>query len=496
MTEQIMKTKVILTAIILLQTVWAGAAEEIEYYAVMMEGAKIGYAIHSRVEEGGQVKTTETLDITISRFGTPVSMKTVESYVETSRGEPISFSAEQNMAMMAVKMEGVVGKDGMIKVKTTMAGNVQESSMPWPSGALMAEGARIFSMKKGLKEGTSYEVSMFIPSIMTAIKMQVSIGAKEEVDLFGRVLKLTRTEAKMSMPMTGEMSIVSYVDEEFNALKTIMPMMDMSLELIACEKAFALGDKEFFDIGDKMFVASPEPIENAGSAKKVGYYLKPVKEAGNFTIPATDNQRVERLENGDVIVVVEPVGAPKGAKFPYKGTDKNILEAMKPNRFLQSDDAKVIELAKRAVGDTKDAGEAAKMIEAFAADYIDDISLSVGYGTAAEVAESKKGDCSEFAVLTAAMCRAVGIPARVVTGLAYVEDFMGKSGFGGHAWVEAYIGGKWIGLDATFKKGGRGGFDAGHIALAMGNGEPADFFNIATTLGRFKIEKVMVEDRK
>ena len=492
-----MKAKIFLVVLILIQSIVSGAqTEKVEYYAVIMEGAKVGYAVHSRSVEKGQVKTTEIIDMTIARFGTPVSIKTIETCVETSRGEPISFSAEQDMGIMATKTEGVVGRDGMVMVQTNSMGSVQDSNFVWPKGAAMAEGLRLISIEKGLKEGTSYDVNVFSPGMMTAIRTQVRVGAKEEVDLFGRVVKLTKAETTMSMPGMGEMVVVGYVNEEYEALKTILPMMDMKLELIACEKEFALGGNEIFDIADKMFVASSEPIENVGSAKKVGYYLKPVEGAGNFTIPASDNQSVERLENGSVIVVVEPVSAPKGVKFPYKGTDKEIIEATKPNRFLQSDDAKVTELAKRAVGDTKDAGEAAKKIEAFVADYVEDFSLSVGYASAAEVAASRKGDCSEFAVLTAAMCRSVGIPAKVVVGVAYVDDFMGKAGFGGHAWTEAYIGNKWIGLDATFKASGRGGFDAGHIALARGNGEPADFFNIATTLGRFKIEKVMVNGDK
>jgi transglutaminase-like putative cysteine protease len=93
------------------------------------------------------------------------------------------------------------------------------------------------------------------------------------------------------------------------------------------------------------------------------------------------------------------------------------------------------------------------------------------------------------------MCRAVGIPAQVVAGVAYVDDFLGQRGFGGHAWTQAYIGGKWVGLDASFRGGGRGGYDAGHIILAAGNGEPGDLFNLATTLGQFKIDKVTVEKR-
>jgi len=87
----------------------------------------------------------------------------------------------------------------------------------------------------------------------------------------------------------------------------------------------------------------------------------------------------------------------------------------------------------------------------------------------------------------------VGIPTQVVVGVAYVDDFAGHQGFGGHAWAQAYIADRWIGLDAAFKSSGRGGYGPGHIALAAGNGDPADFFNMAGALGRFKIERLEVE---
>ena len=185
-----------------------------------------------------------------------------------------------------------------------------------------------------------------------------------------------------------------------------------------------------------------------------------------------------------------------GVEFPYRGRNKAILEAMKPTRFLQSDQQQIKELAQNAVGKSKDAGEAAKKIESFVAKYINNRTLSVGYATAMEVAASKQGDCSEFSVLTTAMCRAVGIPARMVVGVAYVEDFAGLQGFGPHAWTQAYIGNKWICLDAAFKGAGLGGYGPGHIALAVGDGEPADFSNLVNTLGQFKIDKVIVNKRR
>jgi transglutaminase-like putative cysteine protease len=85
----------------------------------------------------------------------------------------------------------------------------------------------------------------------------------------------------------------------------------------------------------------------------------------------------------------------------------------------------------------------------------------------------------------------------VVVGVAYVEEWAGlASGFGGHAWTQAYVGDRWVGLDAAFKGTGRGGYGPGHIALAAGNGEPADFFNLLSTLGQFKIDKVIVNEGK
>jgi transglutaminase-like putative cysteine protease len=200
---------------------------------------------------------------------------------------------------------------------------------------------------------------------------------------------------------------------------------------------------------------------------------------------------VRQLEDRTLEVTVKPIRPIQGGTFPYKGNDPQVLAALKPNAFLQSEDKTIVQLARQAIGDANDAAEAVRRIEAFVAGHVRNKDLSVGYASAAEVASTRQGDCTEHALLAAALCRAVGIPAKVVTGLAYVQEFGGvKNCFGGHAWTAAYVGGQWIGLDAAFKGTGRGGYDAGHIALAVGDGEPGDFFGLATTLGRFTIEKV------
>lgn len=482
----------------LLPTTLAGSkseADETEYLAVFMEGKKVGYAIESRAVSEDKVTSTEQVSITISRGGISMTIEMTETSIETTNGEPLGFESTQKLGAMVMKMAGQVDKQGIVSLTTTSMGTEQKSTLEWPQGAVMAEGLRLLTLRMGLKEGTQYSVKIFSPGIMQAVNAQISIGPEQNVDLLGRVVTLRQVTTTINMPGAGEIINTAYVDRDLRMQKSIMPIAGMQVEMVACPKEFALGQNDVLELIDKMFLASPEPLNNLASVKSIIYHLSPANEEANFTIPSNDNQKAQRLGSGNIILKVEPVAAPAGVKFPYKGKDAAIREATKPTRYLQSDNEQVIELARRAVGRTKDAAEAARKIEAFVAGYIENRSLSVGYASAAEVAASRQGDCSEFAVLTAAMCRAVGIPSQVVAGVAYVDDFAGHRGFGGHAWTQAYIGDKWIGLDASFRSAGRGGYDAGHIALAVGNGEPADLFNMAPTLGQFKIDRVIVNRR-
>jgi hypothetical protein len=413
------------------------------------------------------------------------------------------------MSFIEMKVSGKIDANGMIDLTVSSTGNEQKSRIPWPQGAVLTEGLRLIQKKNGLKSGLNYTAKIFVTGILQGLDANITVGDKKKVDLLGRVVTLTEVKTKLNIPMAGEIENIEYVDNELNSQKIIIPVAGMIVEMIACEKEVAASQVESYDLIDRMFIPSPQPIEDAGLAKSIKYVLAPVKDFNSSSeifkidrsikldsIPSTDNQKVEISDNNRVIVTVRPVAAPSGIKFPYKGTDEKILEMLKPARFIQSDNEKIIALAKQAVGDTSDAAEAVRRIEKFVAEHIEDKSLSVGYASAAEVAESGQGDCSEFAVLTTALCRAVGIPARMVAGVAYVRQLgTVKDQFGEHAWVEAYIGDKWVGLDAAFKSTGLGGYGAGHIALAYGNGDPEDFFSLVNTVGQFKIERIVVEKK-
>lgn len=68
--------------------------------------------------------------------------------------------------------------------------------------------------------------------------------------------------------------------------------------------------------------------------------------------------------------------------------------------------------------------------------------------TASQTLAAGRGVCRDFAHLMIAMCRALNIPARFVTGLDYGADpALGPTDF--HAYVEAYLGGRWYIFDPS-----------------------------------------------
>jgi len=157
-----------------------------------------------------------------------------------------------------------------------------------------------------------------------------------------------------------------------------------------------------------------------------------------------------------------------------------------PNDWLQSDAPEVVALARKGIGHALSASDKMQHLEDFVGGYIRTKDLSVGYASALEVVNRPEGDCTEHAVLLAALARAIGITAHVVDGVAYVDEYaVQQHVFVPHAWVQAYVGGRWRSYDAALR-----GFDAGHIALSYGNGDPWRFFAAFNTLGRIRVDRI------
>jgi len=461
-----------------------------QWFALYMEGGKIGHATHSRTPNpNGTVTTTEQVEMTIGRGGMSITSKTTEKCVETADGKPLSFESVQDMGMMASRSSGKI-EGGKITVTMDVAGEKSTQTIDLPAGALMSEGLRLTAIRHGLKPGTVWKATIFVPSMMEPVDVNVAIGPKMPVDLLGRVAELVQATTTMNTP-AGQIVQTSYVNNDFETMKMTTAAMGMSIEMISCPKEFALAPVddvvEFFN---KVTIKSPEPLSSMANVKSIKYYISP--ESGSRpSFPTTDTQAAKAMSDGSIVLTVTTPPAPPASTLPYSGKDPELLQYLKRSQYVESDDPCVVALAKQAVGSEKDAWKAAKKIEKFVSEHVSDKNLSVGYASAAEVARSRAGDCSEHAVLAAAMCRAVGMPARVVAGLVYADSFGDEQNiFGPHAWAEVSIAGKWYGLDAT---GAPRGFAPDHIAVAAGDGSPAAFLGLINTIGNFAITKLEVD---
>jgi transglutaminase-like putative cysteine protease len=118
---------------------------------------------------------------------------------------------------------------------------------------------------------------------------------------------------------------------------------------------------------------------------------------------------------------------------------------LRADRFVQSDAPEL-----RAVADSIRAATGAqgwplaRAVAAWVDRHITRKGMEHGYASALDVYRSGAGDCTEHSLLTVAVLRAAGIPARPAVGLAYGEA---EEAFVGHMWVEAYVE-YWRTLDA------------------------------------------------
>lgn len=126
--------------------------------------------------------------------------------------------------------------------------------------------------------------------------------------------------------------------------------------------------------------------------------------------------------------------------------------------LLQSTDIAIVQKAIAVTGLERDARTVAERLNRWVYDSLKkEVTFSVP--NALQVLRTRRGDCNEHTQLYVALARAVGIPARIATGLAYVR---GK--FYYHAWPEVWLG-EWVAVDPTF---GQFPADAAHLRFVIG----------------------------
>ena len=175
----------------------------------------------------------------------------------------------------------------------------------------------------------------------------------------------------------------------------------------------------------------------------------------------TDRQTYRDLGGGKSEVTIR-AAPPDPAKLVKRGAahPAETAEYLKSSILVESDNPAIVARAKEIAGLETDAYAAAKKVVAWV-----NRSMKKDYGASADratdVLRTLRGDCTEHSLLSISLLRALGIPARRVDGVVYVQNGDGVPALYWHEWVEAWVG-TWTQLDPTF---GQPVADATHLTL-------------------------------
>lgn len=475
-----------------------------EWYAIMLDGHKSGH-MHSVMErrrtgKDDVIRTLTEMSMTAGRGGSVVVTVTVTQQTEeTLTGRPLSFSNTMKLGMIPSVTKGVI-KDGKVTVTTSQFGQPgTPTTYTLPENAMMSWAVYREQLKRGLKPGTRYTLPLYDPSIAPdrLTNATVEIGEKEQIDLFGRKVEAIRSKQIVSIKgLFGETPIetISWLDDNGDPVRLQMNLLNIPVEIIACSKPVALVKNDPADLMAGTLIKVEQPVDS--TAGQITYRLKWQGTLPGTTtqpvLPETGMQESKKTAPGEMLVTVTRRSAQDSPPKSTAALPPDSQRYLVPAPTLNHRDPVVAGLAKEAAGDEKDPQALAKRLLEFVGEYVASKNLSVGFATASEVARSKEGDCTEHAVLLAALGRAVGIPTRLVIGVVYANNFADQRNvFVGHMWTQFWLGGQWVDLDPALHQTD---VDPTHIALGITAAEESGIADMVSSywlsLGKISLEIV------
>ncbi len=444
---------------------------------VTLEGRKIGHLHSVREVTGQRVSTTATTRFEIDRSGTPMTFESIEVHTETVAGVPLAFESRTRMGGSVSETRGRIDAQGKLTVEQRNGEVVSTRSIAWPAGAVLSEGARLLEVRAGLAPGTRVAIPTFLGDSLSSATTHLLVIGPERVTLAGDSETLVRKEQSIEIASARIEGIV-WVDSGHRPRRIRVPLLGVWLEMLACDRACALAPNQPADVLARTLVPAPPALDHRALHRPMRYRIRLAESAGATRLIDTAQQRVREIAGADRTweVVVSPAAVDRDVAVPT-------IADTRPTAWLQSGDADVQRLARVAEGSKFSDLERMRLLESAVRSHVRLKNLSVGYASAAETADSGEGDCTEHALLLAAMARSIGIPSRVVSGLAFAPEYVGRERvFVPHAWTQAWVDGAWRSFDAALR-----GFDAGHIAFSVGDGDPVGFYQSVSLLGATEI---------
>jgi len=188
-----------------------------------------------------------------------------------------------------------------------------------------------------------------------------------------------------------------------------------------------------------------------------------------ITVRRSDAERFAAAELfSELQHTADPAQTDSAPQSLSKADTKPTEEDRSANTLIQSSAPEIRALAHSVLPEETDPRKIGFALEKFVWEFIQNKNYARGFVTALEVVQDPSGDCTEHAVLLAALARSRNIPARIAQGLIF-EPRSGKMAW--HVWNEIYADGHWVPLDATI---GRNYADAAHLRINSGSFSSAE----------------------
>ena len=457
---------------------------------ITIAGQRAGYSREwalGREKDGRPVRVSELEDVmSFTRFQQKLEMRSVIHVQETPAGELLEFRFEMlNLRDAPTRMSGRVVGDKLI-LTNEVGGQTQRSEKAWKKEYLGPNSEGRLLREKPLKPGESRTFSLF--DILQGKVITVKQSAAEKFADEPVFDKSKKSLLRVRTELNPQLIVDSYLDEKAVVWKEVTSMLGgIAKHRVTKAEALKSVKGAELDLAAAMLV-KVEPIRNAATSKNVVYLVQVPGEDVAQLLPAGSTQAINFLAKDSAELTVTSILPPASATSAPDVASKY----RQPNRYLQTEDPRLKELAETAAGNETDPWKTAVALEKWVATNLKSKNFSTVFASASEVAETLSGDCTEHAVLLAALCRVKEIPARIAVGLVYVDRYQA---FVGHAWTEVYVHGTWVPLDATL---GQGRVAADHIKFSDSalDGDGAaflEFLPLITALGKMQIRVVSVE---
>jgi len=470
------------------------------WYVLLLQGQRAGHLRSTERTEDGRITSSSDVILKIKRERLTISVAVQTEFVETLEGNPLSMKSVSKLGAMETKRELTFNSNGTVTSVSTQAtpsGPVTSTdTRPMPTGDWLTPAAAARKVKAGLAAGAkTMTLRVLDPSLGEApVTITRTIIETTTAEAFGRVVPAVKW--KTTVDALAGTDVTELVAEQGETIRSEINLGGISLVQLAADKELALSKLDAPELLASTLVTPDRPISGARTLRQATYRVSSTK--GDLPeMPSVTGQRFERETPTAALLYIDARdNGAEGVKPEL--ADATRAEFMILGPMVNHQDPKIIELAAGIESHGRTPSQVAEQARRFVHSFISAKDLSVGFASASEVCRTRAGDCTEHAVLLAAILRAKGVPSRVASGLVYADQFAGMSGvFGYHMWTQALVeapggGLQWINLDATLPD--IYPYDATHLIIStssLADGQSQNFL-VATAplIGKLKIEVI------